>query len=255
MAGHLQPDDAAADAHGDFGCVCRARRISRFVITKPETSPPSHTRDRRHRRSEPVAIHEPRGGKDLAARRDREISPSLPRIFPSAEKPSRRALIAAPTPRTSVPDHAVPSARRPSRGRTDTFSSRRNPRVQRRRDTAWRSRRGLLWWGCSPHSGTCRRGRAFDQRRAQARLSRALRTKIAARPAADHDQIKLLHNRTSCRFLQSSMPRRSFEMLFVIFVFCFVVSCCFLRIKLPAKRCRPTNPACTFYRWQIFQGN
>ena len=96
-------------------------------------------------------------------------------------------------------------------------------------------------------------GALFDQRRAQARLSRALRTKIAARPAADHDQIKLLHNRTSCRFLQSSMLRRSFEMLFydicILFLLFYVV---FLRIKLPAKRCRLTNLACTFYRWQIF---
>ena len=70
-------------------------------------------------------------------------------------------------------------------------------------------------------------GALFDQRRAQARLSRALRTKIAARPAADHDQIKLLHNRTSCRFLQSSMPRRSFEMLFcdicILFLLFYVV--------------------------------
>ena len=70
-------------------------------------------------------------------------------------------------------------------------------------------------------------GALFDQRRAQARLSRAFRTKIAARPAADHDQIKLLHNRTSCRFLQSSMPRRSFEMLFcdicILFLLFYVV--------------------------------
>ena len=25
--------------------------------------------------------------------------------------------------------------------------------------------------------------------------------------------------------------------------------------NLPAKRCSPANPACTFYLWQIFYGN
>ena len=36
-------------------------------------------------------------------------------------------------------------------------------------------------------------GAFFDQRRAQARLSRAFRAEIPARAAADHDQIKFLH--------------------------------------------------------------
>ncbi len=86
----------------DFGCVCRAR-ISRFVITKPEASPSFTPGIGGTAALEPVAITSRGAERTSPPAETVKFSPSLPRIFPSAEKTvTPCAFIAAPTPRTSV---------------------------------------------------------------------------------------------------------------------------------------------------------
>lgn len=215
----------------DSGCSER-ESSSRFVITKPEASPSRTPGIGGDHGAGAGRQHEPRRGQCLAACGDLK---ALPRFAedPALGGENRHAMrlhCRAHTP-DERSDHAV--LPRDDLRVVDGDVLRRHAvfrAVQRRLDTAWRSKEGSLS-GCSPRSDRCRPARAFRSVLSAAPpFPRAPRRDIRpGRRRSRSDQIPAFQIPPAVFFLSLAYPAVDWKCLFVMYIFRL---CCFALLLL-----------------------
>ena len=193
IARHFQPDHAAADADERFRLLRKGQQLA-VRHNKAGSKSFPHTGDRRDHGAGAGRQHEPRRGQCLAACGDLKALPCFAED-PSLGGENRHAMrlhCRAHTP-DERSDHAV--LPRDDLRVVDGDVLRRHAvfrAVQRRLILLGAVKKALCRDAALVQTGAAQRT-LFDQRRPQPRLSRAFRAEIAARAAADHDQIKFLH--------------------------------------------------------------